>query len=100
MKVGCAEPEDEEETAACADDACGAAVAQRMVVGSLAVEVESLGANRDRLVGEMGPLRLRPCPVPPGYVKSWKQRCRLGKGCLGSGLQTSGLAGSHNSPKK
>ena len=45
MKVGCAEPEDEEETAACADDACGAAVAQRMVVGSLAVEVESLGAN-------------------------------------------------------
>ena len=77
MNVCCAEPEDEEETAAGADDddACGAAAAQRMVVGSLAVvEVESLGAKRDRLVGEMGPLRLRPCPVPPGYVKSWKTR--------------------------
>ena len=53
-----------------------------MVVGSLAVaEVESLGARRDRLVGEMGPLRLRPWPDPPGYVKSWKTEmvvsCRL-----------------------
>ena len=84
MNVCCAEPEDEEETAAGADDddddACGAAAAQRMVVGSLAVvEVESLGAKRDRLVGEMGPLRLRPCPVPPGYVKSWKTEMPLGK---------------------
>ena len=100
MKV----PEDEEETAAAAEDeACGAAVAQRIVVGSLpAAEVESLGASRDRLVGEMGPLRLRPCPVPapPGYVKSWKQRCRLGKWFVGSGLQTSGLAGSHTTHRK
>ena len=70
MKV---EPEDDE--GAGAEDVCGAAAAQRMVVGSLAAvaEVESLGASRDRLVGEMGPLRLRPCPEPPGYVKSWKK---------------------------
>ena len=78
-----AEPEGEEAAAA----ACGAAVAHRMVVGSRdVVEVESLGARRDRFVGEMGPLRLRPCAVPtppPGYVNSWKTRCRLGKRSLG-----------------
>ena len=71
-----AEPEGEAEAV---EAACGAAVAQRMVVGSRdVVEVESLGARRDRFVGEMGPLRLRPCAVPtppPGYVNSWKTRC-------------------------
>ena len=81
MKVVCC-PEDEPPAVGAEGEGCGAAAAQRMVVGSLAVaEVESLGARRDRLVGEMGPLRLRPWPDPPGYVKSWKTEmvvsCRL-----------------------
>ena len=74
MKAACCCEEEEEPPAFGAeDDGCEAVAAQRMVVGSLAVaEVESLGARRDRLVGEMGPLRLRPWPDPPGYVKSCK----------------------------
>ncbi len=44
-------------------------VAQRRVVGSRELEV-ILGASRERLVGEMGLVRLMPWGVPPAYVNS------------------------------
>ena len=59
------------------------------------------GRQEGQIGGRDGATQVEALSRPAGVRKKLEdKRCRLGKWCLGSGLQTSGVAGSHNSPKK